>query len=174
MARWRRHKREFKRQAVERMKSCDNVHELARELGIGRKLLYTWKHQFEGRPEPSHASYVETREETTERKLKQEIAQLKQALADRSQLVFHQRSHRLVENSRSFDSCFRRRDSLLRGKNREIRIGGCGRNLELSNIDQRSRPVTSRLGDLDIRPPQPEIERLPSNCRSHCRSPHTV
>jgi transposase-like protein len=56
MAKWRRHKREFKRQAVERMKTSGNIHELARELDIERKLLYTWKYQFEGRPEPRHAS----------------------------------------------------------------------------------------------------------------------
>ncbi|MDR3701718.1 MAG: hypothetical protein P4L56_18865 [Candidatus Sulfopaludibacter sp.] len=29
---------EFKRQVVERMKTCQNIHELARELGIQRKL----------------------------------------------------------------------------------------------------------------------------------------
>jgi len=34
MTKWRRHSREFKQQAVERMKSCDNIQELARELDI--------------------------------------------------------------------------------------------------------------------------------------------
>jgi len=42
-AKWRRHTVEFKRQAVERMKTCQNIAELARELDIQRKLLYTWK-----------------------------------------------------------------------------------------------------------------------------------
>jgi transposase-like protein len=51
MAKWRRHTVEFKRQAVERMKTCENTHELARELKIQRKLLYTWRYQFVGRPE---------------------------------------------------------------------------------------------------------------------------
>jgi hypothetical protein len=32
MAKWRRHTVEFKRQAVERMKTCPNIHVLAREL----------------------------------------------------------------------------------------------------------------------------------------------
>ena len=50
MAKWRRHTVEFKRQAVERMKTCENIHALARELQLERKLLYTWKHQFEGGP----------------------------------------------------------------------------------------------------------------------------
>jgi hypothetical protein len=69
------------------MKSCDSIEGLARELDIERKLLYTWKYQFEGRPEPRHASYVETPEETIERKLREEIAQLKQALGDRAQEI---------------------------------------------------------------------------------------
>jgi transposase-like protein len=51
MAKWRRHTVEFKRQAAERMKTCENIHALARELNLERKLLSTWKYQFEGRPE---------------------------------------------------------------------------------------------------------------------------
>ncbi len=101
MARWRRHKREFKRQVVERMKICYNIHGLARELDIERKLLYTWKYQFEGRPEPRHASYVETPEETAERKLRQEIAQLKQALAERAlEVDFFKGALRRIEEGR--------------------------------------------------------------------------
>ena len=50
MAKWRRHTVEFKRQVVERMKTCQNIEDLARELDIQRKLLYTWKYQFEGPP----------------------------------------------------------------------------------------------------------------------------
>src|ERR1035437_7750301 len=41
MAKWRRHTVEFKREVVERMKTCQNIHELARELKLQRKLLYT-------------------------------------------------------------------------------------------------------------------------------------
>jgi transposase-like protein len=43
MGTWRRHSREFKQQAVARMRTSDNIHELARELKIERQLLYTWK-----------------------------------------------------------------------------------------------------------------------------------
>jgi transposase-like protein len=42
IAKWRRHTAEFKRQVVERMKTCENIHGLARELKVERKLLYTW------------------------------------------------------------------------------------------------------------------------------------
>lgn len=83
MAKWRRHTQEFKRQAVERMKTCENIHELARELKIQRKLLYAWKYQFEGRPEPRHANLAMTAEERKEKHLQDEIAKLKSALADK-------------------------------------------------------------------------------------------
>src|SRR5512138_1849229 len=85
MGKWRRHSLDFKRRAVERMKDCDNIQELARELGIERKLLYTWKWQFEGRPEKNHANYCgEPVAETTEVRLRREIAELKQALGEKA------------------------------------------------------------------------------------------
>ena len=76
-AKWRRHTLEFKRQVVERMKTCQNVQELARELGVERKLLYTWKYQFEGRPEPRHANLGVSAEDRKEKQHREEIAKLK-------------------------------------------------------------------------------------------------
>jgi transposase-like protein len=84
MAKWRRHTVEFKRQVVERMKTCQNIHELARELNIQRKLLYTWRYQFEVRPEPRHANLATTAEERKEKHLQDEIVRLKRALADKT------------------------------------------------------------------------------------------
>jgi transposase-like protein len=84
MAKWRRHTVEFKRQVVERMKTCENIHELARELKIQRKLLYTWKYQFEGRPEPRHANLGITAEDRRDKQLREEITKLKSALADKT------------------------------------------------------------------------------------------
>ena len=84
MANWRRHTVEFKRQVVERMKTCENIHELARELKLQRKLLYTWKYQLEGRPEPRHANLAKTAEERKDKQLREEIAKLKSALADKT------------------------------------------------------------------------------------------
>jgi transposase-like protein len=84
MAKWRRHTVEFKRQAVERMKTCQNIHVLARELKIQRKLLYTWRYQIEGRPEPRHANLASTAEERKDKQLREEIAKLKSALADKT------------------------------------------------------------------------------------------
>jgi transposase-like protein len=83
-AKWRRHTLEFKRQVVERMKTCQNIHELARELSIERKLLYTWKYQFEGRPEPRHANLGIAAEDRKEKQHREEIAKLKAALADKT------------------------------------------------------------------------------------------
>lgn len=84
MAKWRRHSEEFKRQAVERMKTCDNINELARKLQLQRKLLYTWKYQFEGRPERRRADLATTAEERKDKQLRDEIAKLKLALAEKT------------------------------------------------------------------------------------------
>ena len=84
VSKWRRHTEEFKRQAVERMKTCPNIRELARELDIQQKLLYTWRYQLEGRPEPRHANLEITAEDRKEKKLQDEITRLKSALADKT------------------------------------------------------------------------------------------
>lgn len=83
-AKWRRHTLEFKRQVVERMKTCQNIHELARELKLQRKLLYTWKYQFEGRPEPRYANLGIAAEDRKEKQFRDEIAKLKSVLADKT------------------------------------------------------------------------------------------
>ena len=85
MGKWRRHSLEFKRQAVERMRDCENIHELARELDVERKLLYTWKWQFEGRPEKDHANYLgRAAAGTVEDRLRREIRDLKEALGQKA------------------------------------------------------------------------------------------
>lgn len=83
MKKWRRHTVEFKRQVVERMKTSENIGQLARELDLQRKLLYSWKYQFEGRPEPRHANLGITAEDRKEKQLKDEIAKLKAALGEK-------------------------------------------------------------------------------------------
>ena len=83
-AKWRRHTVEFKRQVVERMKTCENIEALARDLKLQRKLLYTWKYQLEGRPEPRHANLAKTAEERKEKHLLDEIAKLKASLAEKT------------------------------------------------------------------------------------------
>jgi transposase-like protein len=98
MGTWRRHSREFKQQAVERMKGCENIHALARELGVERKLLYSWKYQFEGRPEKNHANYGKAGEETTEARLRRENRELKESLGSKTaELDFFAAALRRVE-----------------------------------------------------------------------------
>ena len=84
MRKWRRHTVEFKRQVVERMKTAANINDLARELDLERKLLYTWKYQLEGRPEPRHANLATSADERKEKKLQDEITKLKSALAEKA------------------------------------------------------------------------------------------
>ncbi len=98
MGRWRRHSREFKQAAVEKMRGCENIHALARELGVERKLLYTWKYQFEGRPEKNHASYGKAdEEESKEGRYQREIGELKEALGGKAaQLDFFEAALRRV------------------------------------------------------------------------------
>jgi transposase-like protein len=84
MAKWRRRTEEFKRQAVESMKTCQNITKLAIELDVQRKQLYTWKGQIEGRPEVRRADLSNTTEDRKEKQLKDEIAKLKAALADKT------------------------------------------------------------------------------------------
>jgi transposase-like protein len=83
-AKWRRHTMEFKRQAVERMKTCENIRALARELAIQQKLLYTWKYQLEGRPEARHADLGITAEARQLKRVEEENVKLKSALAQKA------------------------------------------------------------------------------------------
>jgi transposase-like protein len=107
MGKWRRHSQEFKQQAVERMKGCDNIHELASELGVERKLLYTWKWQFEGRPEKNHADYSGgNRVETVEDRLRRENRELKEALGQKAaELDFFVAALRRVNWDRQSNAC---------------------------------------------------------------------
>jgi len=75
----RRYSDEFRQMCVERLKQSENIVELAKELGIHRRMLYRWRDQLEpmakkeGAPRPS----AETR-------LRNEVNQLKRALADKT------------------------------------------------------------------------------------------
>jgi len=63
--------------AVDRLMQCDNSVELAKELGISRRLLYTWREQLE--PRESHGPPANSREAT----LRKEVSQLKRVLAEK-------------------------------------------------------------------------------------------
>ena len=69
----KRYSRKFQRMAVERMKSSENVDDLAQELGVTRRWLYKWRTKLDlvepgeewARPNTHEASY---RKQTQQRK----------------------------------------------------------------------------------------------------------
>jgi len=67
-----RYARAFRETAVERMKGCDNIAALARELGVHRTVLYQWRDQ------------LGPREQVPESRWEREIQVLKEALADKT------------------------------------------------------------------------------------------
>lgn len=69
----------FRKMAVERLKSCTSVTELAEELGIHRTMLYRWRSQLEP-VDDGNGSPATSRE----RELKTEVKQLKQVLAEKT------------------------------------------------------------------------------------------
>ena len=68
---------EFRQKAVELLKQSENIKELAKELGVDRRLLYYWRDRgdlTEGRPGAT----------SRERKLGAEVGQLKRLLAEKT------------------------------------------------------------------------------------------
>jgi len=63
--------------AVERLKNCDNIVALARELGVHRRLLYKWRDQLDP-VEVSEQSPPQNSRESTPRK---DVSQLKRLVA---------------------------------------------------------------------------------------------
>lgn len=80
----RKHSEEFKRRAVERMNTADSITELAHELGVPRALLYKWEAQQKGRPKAAKVAEEKPPATDTERALREENKQLREALGKRS------------------------------------------------------------------------------------------
>ena len=64
---------------VERLKQSDNIVELAKELGIHRRMLYRWRDQLEPVAKKEGAPL-----QSREARLRQEVSQLQRALADKT------------------------------------------------------------------------------------------
>jgi transposase len=75
-----RYPKEFRRMAVERLKTCDNIVELSQELGVHRRLLYKWRDQFDPFDPGEESPLGNSREST----LRKEINQLKRVLVDKT------------------------------------------------------------------------------------------
>jgi transposase-like protein len=74
----KRYSRKFQRMAVERMRTCESVDELAKELGVTRRFLYKWRTKLEA-VEPGEEAARPSTHALAHRK---EILQLKRLLAE--------------------------------------------------------------------------------------------
>jgi transposase len=89
--------KKFRRMAVERLKTCDNIVELSQELGVHRRLLYKWRDQFDPFDSGEEAPPGNSREST----LRKEINQLKRVVLDKTlELDFFKGALQKVEDRR--------------------------------------------------------------------------
>lgn len=79
----KRHPEELHTLAIRRFRSCQNVAQLAREIGIPRQTLYRWTDESE-RVEAREADRLAPVENARESTLRKRIALLKDALADKT------------------------------------------------------------------------------------------
>ena len=84
MAKWDRHTKEFKTQAVQRMKGCPNIEALARDLQVSRQILYKWKYEVEGEPTNKRTKRAASADSPGCIELRRQIVDLKLALADKT------------------------------------------------------------------------------------------
>jgi len=75
-----RYPKAFRQMAVERLKRCDNIVALCKELGISRSLLYYWR----DRLDPADKGEEPLPENQRESTLRKEVHQLKRLLADKT------------------------------------------------------------------------------------------
>ena len=76
----KRYSQKFQRRAVERMETCEDVGELARELGVRPRCLYKWRKKLE-MVEPGQEASRPSTHASAHRK---EINRLKQLLAEKT------------------------------------------------------------------------------------------
>ena len=79
----KRYTRKFQRMAVERLRTCDDVNELAQELGVTRRCLYKWRAKLEAIEPGEDAS----RPSTHTSLYRKQIHQLKRLLAEKTMEV---------------------------------------------------------------------------------------
>jgi transposase len=75
----KRYSRKFQRMAVERMRTCESVTELARELGVRPRCLYKWRAKLD-LVEPGEES---ARPSTHEGSYRKQVQQLKRLLGEK-------------------------------------------------------------------------------------------
>ena len=77
-----RYPKAFVQMVVERLNRCDDVGRLAKELGVHRRLLYTWRDKLEGMEaaQTGESPVGNSREAA----LRKEVRQLKRVLAEKT------------------------------------------------------------------------------------------
>jgi transposase len=101
--RWRKFPPEFRREALEKMKHCASVSELARQLGIRRKWLYEWKKAASAGPQPEPQEPVQSPQPAprAEQPLRRRIAELEALTARQSlELDFFKGALQRIEERR--------------------------------------------------------------------------
>ena len=77
----RRYSEHFRQVAVQRLRGCDNIVALAKELGVSRRQLYRWRDELDPEdPEVGKAPRRESRAST----LRKEVNHLKRVLAEKT------------------------------------------------------------------------------------------
>lgn len=98
---WDRYSAEFRQQALERMKTCDNVKALAKELGVARQQLYWWKQRAEQRANPREPGASEDPRDRRIRELTKKVAELEGVIGRKTlELDFFAGALRRIEESR--------------------------------------------------------------------------
>ena len=104
--RWRKYSPAFRARALELLKSCSNVSELARELGIRRKWLYKWRNQARAKAgrtggDAQSPVPVEAVREPENGALRQRLADLERLVGRQTaEIDFFRRALRRVEDRR--------------------------------------------------------------------------
>jgi transposase-like protein len=98
---WDRWSAEFRQRALERMKTCQNVKLLAKELGVARQLLYLWKQQAEGREKASESGASEDPRDRRIWDLEKKVGELQGCIGQKTlELDFFAGALRRIEESR--------------------------------------------------------------------------
>ena len=105
--------KEFRRMAVERLKTCDNIVELSQELGVHRRLLYKWRDQFD----PFDSGEKLPPGNSRESALRKEINQLKRVVLDKTlELDFFKGALQKVEARRQKSGISGEKPSMTKSK----------------------------------------------------------
>jgi transposase-like protein len=98
---WDRWPAEFRQRALERMKTCQNVKVLAKELGVARQQLYMWRQQAEGRKKASDPGVSEDPRDRRIRDLEKKVGELQGCIGQKTlELDFFAGALRRIEESR--------------------------------------------------------------------------